>query len=146
MNFETAISLFEASENTCMIFKDGETLRTFEDRGIKPLVITLMNEPEILEGTTITDRIIGRAAALLCVEGKAQKVYGHIMSEGAKKVLEDAGIETAFETLVPIIRNRDNTDTCPMEKKVAHTENSHEAYTIFSTFLREKMAEAEAQK
>ena len=145
MDFKEAIALFEEAENTCMIFKDGELLRTFEDHGIKPLVLTLMNEPAILEGTTITDRIIGRAAALLCVEGKAKQVYGHIMSEGAVKVLEDAGIEAAYGTLVPEIRNRDQTDTCPMEKKVAHTQDSHEAYVIFSTFLSQKMAE-EAQK
>ncbi len=138
MDFQKAIDLFETTENTCMIFSGDDTVRTFTDHGIKPLVLTLMNEPAILAGTTITDRIIGRAAALLCIEGKAAKVYGHVMSEGAKHVLEDAGIEAAYHTLVPEIKNRDQTDTCPMEKKVAHTSDSHEAYTIFSTFLSQK--------
>lgn len=142
MDFQKAIDLFETTENTCMVFDENGVVRIFTDHGIKPLVLTLMNEPAILAGTTITDRIIGRAAAMLCVEGKATRVYGHIMSEGAKQVLEDAGIEPAYHTLVPEIRNRDQTDTCPMEKKVAHTSDSHEAYTIFSTFLSQKMNES----
>ena len=126
-----------------MLFREGALLRTFQDHGIKPLVLTLMNEPALLAGSTVTDAIIGRAAALLCAEGKAAAVYGRIMSVGAQKVLADAGIESRAGALVAQIENRDRTDTCPMEKKVAHTEDSHEAYEIFSAFLK---AKAEAEK
>lgn len=146
MDFEKAIALFEGSGNTCMIFDGEKAVRTFQDHGIKPLVFTLMEEPALLEDATVTDAVIGRAAALLCVEGRAKQVYGRLMSKGAQKVLEDAGIHHRAATVVEQIENRDRTDTCPMEKKVAHTADSHEAYVIFSTFLKAKMEEEAAGK
>ncbi len=144
MDFTEQIAFFEASGSTCMLFRDGMLLRAFSSHGIMPLMHTLQHEPQLLQGTTVTDKVIGRAAALLCVQGGAVQVYGSVMSEGAAKVLEEAGIEHRSGTMVPFIENRDKTDMCPMEKKVQHTADAGEAYGIFSQFFDQKVKEQEA--
>ena len=146
MDFEKAVQLFENSGKTCIIYKADGTVLEFEARGIRPLIETLTNDAAALEQATITDRVIGRAAALLCVYGKAKAVYGQTLSLGAFEVLERAGIKTAYGTMVDYIENRTRDGNCPMEMKVAHTAEPEEAFEIFGTFFREVIMKSEQVK
>ena len=83
---------------------------------------------EVLEGSSVADKIVGRAAAMLCVYCGVKAVYAVVLSKGGKKVLEDQGVSLEFESLVPSILNRQQTGMCPFEKIVATTSNVKEAY------------------
>ena len=61
------------------------------------------------------DRIIGRAAAAICVSGGAKAVYGLVVSDGAMEFLAAHSIPCRARERTPQIRNRDNTGMCPME-------------------------------
>jgi hypothetical protein len=81
-----------------------------------------------LVGSSIADKVVGRAAAMLCVRCGVEAVYAVILSEGGKNLLEKNGISIQFERLVPNILNRQKTGTCPFEQVVATISNAEEAY------------------
>jgi hypothetical protein len=83
---------------------------------------------ESLHDASVADRIVGRAAALLCVYCGVKAVYAVVLSEGGKKVLSENGVALEFESLVPSILNRQKTGTCPFEKLVSTISDGDEAY------------------
>lgn len=101
--------------------RDGVIIDRCEGRGIAPLM-KLMDANRI-GGTIVYDRIIGRAAAAICVVGKVRKVYASVMSDGAKALLEANGIPAFAETMTSQIINREKSGPCPMEKAVKDLDN-----------------------
>ncbi len=130
---ERAIALLRQGDYSC-VFCDRDRVLTDRRRGIAP-ILERIEAGESLRGMAVADKIIGKAAALLLVCGGARSVYGEVMSEPAKALLEDAGVETACGTLVKAIRNRTDTDICPMEKAVAALKTPSEAPAVLRAAL-----------
>lgn len=86
--------------------------------GLAPLVNLLKNSPEMLRGGSVADKIVGKAAAFLLIYGGVKEVYAEIISSHALMVLERSDIKLEYNKMVPYIKNRAGTDTCPMEKRV----------------------------
>jgi hypothetical protein len=63
--------------------------------------------------------VVGRAAAAICAEGGAAKVYAVLAAKGAAEILEERGIPFAAEKTVEKILNRAKNGSCPMEKAVS---------------------------
>ena len=110
-------------------------LRIFHRQGVIDLFELLTNEPQLLEGACVADRVIGRGAALLMVKGGVREVFAYVMSEPALEVLRRAGIPTTYASLQPNIINRTGTDICPIEKLTAATTDPEEAYRLIGNFL-----------
>jgi hypothetical protein len=81
-----------------------------------------------LHGASVADRIVGRAAALLCVYCGVKAVYAVVLSDGGERVLKENSVSLEFESLVPSILNRQRTETCPFEKIVSTVSDGEEAY------------------
>jgi len=81
-----------------------------------------------LVGSSVADRVVGRAAAMLCLYCAVEAVHAVILSEGGKELLEKNGVQFQFESLVPNILNRQKTGTCPFEQMVSSISNVEEAY------------------
>lgn len=109
------IALVEAGDS-CVLAKNGVIIARDKGRGISPLLRVLDNGK--LEGAIVADKIIGRAAAAICVLGGAKVVYANVMSEGAKALLDKHGIKASTAKITDEIINRDKTGICPMEKAV----------------------------
>lgn len=119
---------------SCAFCKGGE-IYTAKGRGIKPLLE--LTESRSLKGFSAADTIVGKAAAMLFVRAGAAKVYGGVMSEKGKQILEKYGIECSFSELVPVIINRKGDGECPMEILVKDIDDPNEAYYR----IKEKVAE-----
>lgn len=128
-----AIALLRQGGYSC-VFCDRDRVLTDRRRGIAP-ILERIEAGESLCGMAVADKIIGKAAAMLLLCGGAQSVYGEVMSESAKALLEDAGVEVSCGTLVKAIRNRTDTDICPMEKAVAALETPAEAPAVLRAAL-----------
>ena len=98
------------------IEKNGSTIFESYDPMLKPLFICLSERRDALKDAVVVDKIVGRAAALLCALGGVKTVITPLASETARQVLEPANIELYAERTIPYIVNRDNTGMCPMEK------------------------------
>ena len=110
------------------IEKAGKIVFESKDAMLKPLFTCLVRHREELRGATVTDKVVGRAAALLAVLGEVSAVITPTASESAKAVLDAAGIPLFAEQMIPQIANRDGTDICPMEKMANECAAAQEFY------------------
>jgi len=81
-----------------------------------PLLIYIEEFEPPPEGTTVFDRVIGNAAALLMKKASCREAYSTVGSEIAAESLERMGIPHYFQTTVPFIINRAGEGMCPFEK------------------------------
>jgi len=99
-----------------VVARNGVIVAVEQGRGIGPLV-KLYDERK-LEGAIVVDKVIGRAAAALCVAGGAKKVFARLAGKGAVELLGKHGVPFKSEKVVDLILNREQSDSCPMEKAV----------------------------
>ncbi len=133
-DLQTAVKNLEG--HTICLCKNGKCLYS-ESRGISPMM-NFIADGVNLSGYSVADLIVGKAAALLFIKCGIKEVYAKTLSEGGKKVLEDNGVPVIYQTLMEKIVNRAGTDTCPMEKAVAATDNPDEAYALLTQTLASK--------
>jgi|GEM_PF-684066 len=103
---------FHASDYACLIIKDDEEVFSSTARGILPIVQGVSK----MKGAYLADKVVGRAAALICVHGGILATYANIMTESAAEVFAEYGILFEADEIIEAVRNRDDTDFCPMEK------------------------------
>ncbi len=87
-------------------------------RGVAPLLHLYDAHKEKMPQGSIVDKVIGRAAAFIAINGKVRYVHGELMSEDAVALLQKHNIETSYTKLVPRILNRKLDGLCPLEQAV----------------------------
>lgn len=117
---ERARSLMEDCGFTCVLVK-GDTVHASTARGIRPMV-QFLSEGLCLSGFSASDKVVGKAPALLFVLADVKEVYAPVMSEDAVRVLQKYGVSASCGRTVPVIRNRRDTGPCPMELAVRNIE------------------------
>lgn len=116
---------FIDEELTCLVVQN-DILYKEKNHGVKPLLSFI--EQGILKQSTILDKVIGKAAAMLMIYGGVSRVYAFTISEHALSCFEEHHIPVTYETLVPYIINRKKDGMCPMEATVLTCQNIEEAY------------------
>ncbi|SCG81628.1 hypothetical protein DW1_0007 [Proteiniborus sp. DW1] len=120
---------------TIAIAKEDKIIFTSTDKGIKPIYTAVLELKEDLRGASIADRVIGRAAAILCKYAGIRKLYTKLISDEAIKILENGSISFFYDESSPYIKNRDKTDMCPVEKLSQEVESPEELIQKISEFL-----------
>jgi hypothetical protein len=112
-----------------VIVKDEKIILETRQSGVSGFLSAIKGlGRERLHAASVADRIVGRAAALLCVYCSVRAVYAVVLSEEGKRVLKENSVSLEFENLVPSILNRQKTGTCPFEKIVSTVSDGQEAY------------------
>jgi hypothetical protein len=106
---------FVSGSDTLRIYKDHKLIFTSNKDRLLPLIEYLENSGTTKPQVVIFDKILGRAAALLCINANCQEVWSPLGSKLAIEALGKAGIEYHLTRTVPCIRKPDGTDMCPME-------------------------------
>lgn len=132
-NLIAARTHLESGSYTCVLCR-GEEVITDTRRGIRPL-LQLLEQKRTWRGYCAADKVVGKAAAFLYQLMEIDAVYAQIISQPAAQVLKSCGIQLEYHTLVPAIRNRDNTGLCPMETAVWDIHDPSEALTTLQTAL-----------
>ena len=128
-NSERARAILEENQQlTCVLCCD-ETIYTATARGIAPMM-EWIERGEILNGFSVADRVVGRAAAFLFVLAGIREVYAAVVSEPALAVLEKYAIPCSYEKRVPHIINRTGDGFCPMETAVWEIDDPEHALQI----------------
>lgn len=117
------------------IVRDGKVI--FESRlsGISGLIQAIESINGLLQSSSVADKIVGRASALLLVYSHVSEVYADTMSKWGLTVLEEAGVKAEYDTLVPKILNRRGDDICPFEKISLTISSPDEAYKILKAAM-----------
>lgn len=122
-----AIDLIREGKAGLAVLQEGRIVYQAQNPGIRDALWLHDEQPELLRGAIIADRIIGRAAAMLFADGGALAVYGDVMDRDADLELRSKGVQTRANTLTERIINRAGSDICPMEKAILGVTDPDEA-------------------
>lgn len=113
---------------TCVLVGRGEEYHS-SLRGVKPL-INFLKSGKDFKGFVAADKTVGLGAAHLYILLKVKSVWANVISSPAKALLEQNGICTFYETLVPYIINRQGDGRCPIETAVMDITDPAIAYDV----------------
>jgi hypothetical protein len=126
-----------------VIVKKGKVIFETKKQGISGFLQAIEKLNKNLVAASAADKIVGVAAAMLCVYSGVVSVFALTISEEAIRVLEDKNISCRFEKKVSNILNRDKNDVCPFEKLAMASESSDEAYVKLKSLASEMMKKSE---
>ncbi|WXG47044.1 MAG: DUF1893 domain-containing protein [Candidatus Atabeyarchaeum deiterrae] len=122
--------LDEEDLNLIIMSKRG-LLYSSRDRGINPLIDAIDSLGiRKLQDSTVVDRIIGKASALLICHFNAKNALAKLMSAKGADVLKEKGIGYYAEASTRDIKDKTKTDICPFEKIVLQVNSPSEAYKL----------------
>jgi hypothetical protein len=128
-DLETAKRYLREKGYSLVIAKAGRIVFATRQSGVSGFLRAIDKfSKDDLVGSSVADRVVGRAAAMLCLYCAVKAVYAVVLSEGGKELLEKNRVPFQFESLVPNILNRQKTGTCPFEQMVSAIPNAEEAY------------------
>lgn len=123
---------------TLVIVKEGKVIFETKSQGISGFLQAIEKIGSRLVASSVADKIVGAAAAMLCVYLDASSVFAVTISEEGTRVLEDNKVIYQFENQIPNILNQDKTDICPFEKLAIDSRDPEEAYTKLKSFAESK--------
>lgn len=109
------------------IVKSGKVLFKSRAKGLSAFLSAIDAFGAKLAGTSVADRIVGKALALLFIYVGVKAVYAQTLSLKAKMALEKGGVKFEAAELVETITCPEG-GTCPFEVAVAEISNPNEAY------------------
>jgi len=123
----------------CVLWKQDVHYES-EKRGVAPMMEFLQSGIDLC-GFSAADRVVGRGAAFLFVLAGVTSVYGEVMSQGAREVLDRFGVQNTAAVVVNHIINRQGDGICPIESAVWEITDPQEAYHTIKTRLCELQAQ-----
>lgn len=126
-----------------VIVKNGEVIFETKKAGISGLLQAIEKLDKKLSASSVADKVVGVAAAMLCVYAGVVSVFALTVSEGGTRVLEDNNVTFTFEKKVSSILNRTKSDVCPFEKRAMTSGSPDEAYVNLRSLAAEMMKKSE---
>lgn len=117
-------ALVSSGRASAVAAREGVIVAQETGSGIMPLL--KLCDAGSLKGAIVVDKVIGRAAAAICVVGGARAAYALMASEDALAFLRRHGVTCAADKTVPLILNRSRTVSCPLEAAVKDLDDSLE--------------------
>lgn len=109
---------------------------TYRKSGVRDLVWLLDNDPWRLRRARVADKVIGRAAAALLVNGGVAAVHGEVMSRRALPLLEEAGVDVSWGELVDAIVVPEGDTRCRLEEIVMPATTAAQAEALLRDHFR----------
>lgn len=134
-DIDIADELLEKEELALAIVKDSRIIFTSSGKGIKPLYTAYEEHKIELEGSSIADKVTGRAAAMLCAHAGIKQLKTKLISENAINILKETNIIYEYDKCAPFIENRDRTGMCPVETLSLKADNMEELLKGIKNFL-----------
>ncbi|UCF58932.1 MAG: DUF1893 domain-containing protein [Candidatus Bathyarchaeota archaeon] len=132
-DLERARLRLKEKKSALVVVKNGKVIFETESHGIKGFLEACELFGKELAGSSIADKIVGRAAAFLCVHFQVSAVFAIIISTEGVRVLKDNNVFYQFEKRVPDILNQKRNDICPFEKLALTSAAPEEAYSKLRT-------------
>jgi putative heme degradation protein len=111
-----------------VIAKNSRVLFETESHGISGLLKAIKQLQDNMAGSSVADRIVGQAAALLLVYSGVIAVFAVTASDGGIEVLKNNHVFHEFGRRVPRILDSKRVDVCPFERLVAKFSDPKQAY------------------
>ena len=134
-DIELAKNLLDNEQRALVIVKDGKVLFSVDGKGIKPIYTAFNELKDELKGSSVADKVIGKAAAMIYEHAAIKELSTKLISENAINVLENTSIIYEYEKSVPYIKNRDQSGMCPVETLSLKVNNIEDLLIEISSFL-----------
>ena len=121
-----------------VIVKEGRVLLEDRSQGLDGFLKAIEKLGRSLVASSVADKIVGAAAAMLCVYSEVVSVFAVMISGEGISVLENNKIAYQFEDQVESILNLDKTDICLFEKLAINSKNPKEAYEKLKSLAESK--------
>jgi hypothetical protein len=112
-----------------IIVKNQEIIAESSQKGVAPF-FHIVASHNGLQGSSLADRVVGKAVALLSLYAGICSIYTPLISDSALHILSTNDIHVEAQHHVPMILNRTQSDRCPIESMVLTCENPGEAFAI----------------
>lgn len=132
---DTLVDILHEGHHSLVV--GGSTVSKYDGRGVADLYRLSHDNPALLHGASIADKVVGKGAAALMVWAKVGEVYADVVSSPALDLLENNGIPVTYATLVPHIVNRTGTGMCPLETRCLPCATVEECLVQIETFIEE---------
>lgn len=119
-----------------LVVANGD-IRTFDGRGVSDLYRLLEDDPGFLNGASVADKVVGKAAASMMVLAKVKDVYADVVSQSALDLLESNRVRITYGNIVPYIINWTGTDLCLLETRCLSCMTSQECFVQIRAFMEE---------
>ncbi len=127
-DLELAKNLLKENALSLAIVKAGRLLYGTREHSMIGMVKAIESHGAELIGASVADRVVGKAAAMLCRYAGVAEVYAHVISEKGLRALKEGGTKVEYFKIVPEILDRNGRETCPFEKLVANCGSEEECY------------------
>ena len=135
-NQDLELAKFNLTEKdlSLVIVKNGMIIFETRKPGISGFLQAIEKLDKKLVKSAVADKIVGVAAALLCVYSGVSSVFAQTISVEGIRTLEKNNIEYVFKKKVSHILNRGKNDVCPFEKLAISSSNPEDAYMQLKSF------------
>lgn len=113
----------------------GGSVRTFSRRGVADLYTLLTEEPCLLHGAAVADKVTGKGAAALMILGGVAEMHTGVISESALELLAQSGMDLHYDLAVPHIVNRRGDGMCPVETLCLGCRTAAECLPLITEFI-----------
>ncbi|RJS76069.1 DUF1893 domain-containing protein [Candidatus Bathyarchaeota archaeon] len=133
-DLELAKNRLKRKSLSLVIVKEGKLL--FESRlsGINGLLEAIDKLSDKMHQSSVADKVVGRAAALLLAYSHVRETYAETVSKEGLKVLRENDVAVEYAVLVPQILDRTGKNICPFEKFSSNIKSPSEAYERLKAF------------
>ncbi|MCH5230327.1 MAG: DUF1893 domain-containing protein [Muribaculaceae bacterium] len=135
--YEELVAELKEGKSNCIIIK-GEDAYRFCLPGVRALMTLLKENPGLLKGSVIFDKVVGKGAAALIILGEVKEIYADIISEHAVALLTTTDIKFRYEEKVPFIENKTKDGVCPIEMlsiSCSDPKDIHEKISMFFSII-----------
>lgn len=133
----TAVERLATGNHTLVVCR-GDAVRCFDRRGVADLWALLHDEPELLRGACVADKVVGRAAAALMITGGVRALHTRVVSRPALDLFARSTVEVHYDVVVEHIINRTQTDWCPLERRCADAQTVGACLERIDRFMEEQ--------
>ena len=133
-DLELAKGILKRKDLSLVIVKQGEPLYESSSSGINGLLQAIEKLRNSLYDSSVADKVVGRAAALLLMYSHVKEVYAATLSNEGLKVLSEHDLPVEHEGLVPKILDREGKNICPFEQFSLTINSIDEAYEQLKAF------------
>lgn len=130
------INLLHEGNYSCVI-QNGTDLRTFTRRGVIDMYELLHHDAAFLRGALLADKVIGKGAAALMIQGGVAQVYADVISKSALALFRTNNVHVDYMQCVDGIQNRDQTGGCPLEQICMASDSVSELMPLITGFINQ---------
>jgi predicted secreted Zn-dependent protease len=133
-DLEIAKQRLKNKELNLVFIKNSELVFETKKEGLAGFLQAIEECNGALAATSVADKVIGKAAAFLCIYSKVKAAFAITLSQSGREILNTGNNYIEFEKLTSTILNLKKTDQCPFEKLVENITEPETAYKEIKRF------------